>query len=51
MPPGEQRRSVLDSSKIRNDFGLPEWTPLREGIAKTAEFFREKVRAEKQTVA
>ena len=49
LPPGEQRRSVLDSSKIRTDFHLPPWTPLAEGIPKTAEYFREKVRAEKET--
>jgi UDP-glucose 4-epimerase len=49
LPPGEQRRSVLDSSKIRADFHLPPWTPLAEGIPKTAEYFREKVRAEKET--
>ena len=51
LPPGEQRRSVLDSSKVRRDFGLPEWTKLSEGIPKTAEYFRAKVKAEKQTVA
>lgn len=49
LPPGEQRRSVLDSSKIRKDFGLPEWTKLSDGIPKTAEYFKTKVKAEKQT--
>jgi UDP-glucose 4-epimerase len=38
--PGEQRRSVLDGSAARNDFGLPEWTPLEKGIPITAEAFR-----------
>ena len=47
LPPGEQRRSVLDSTKIRQDFGLPAWTPLDEGLKETAAYFREKVRAEK----
>ena len=47
LPPGEQRRSVLDSGKIRRDFQLPEWTPLEKGIPETAEYFRQKVAAEK----
>jgi UDP-glucose 4-epimerase len=38
--PGEQRRSVLDGSAARRDFGLPEWTPLERGIPITAEAFR-----------
>ncbi len=50
LPPGEQRRSVLDPSKIRKDFDLPPWTPLSEGIPKTAEYFREKVKTEKMAV-
>jgi UDP-glucose 4-epimerase len=41
-PPGEQKRSVLDSSKIRADFGLPPWTPFTQGVKPTAEFFRKK---------
>jgi len=47
LPPGEQRRSVLDSSRIRRDFNLPEWTPLEKGIPETAGYFRQKVAAEK----
>ena len=38
--PGEQRRSVLDGSAARRDFGLPDWTPLEKGIPVTAEAFR-----------
>ena len=38
--PGEQRRSVLDGSTARADYGLPAWTPLEEGIPITAEAFR-----------
>jgi UDP-glucose 4-epimerase len=38
--PGEQRRSVLDGSAARRDFGLPQWTPLERGIPITAEAFR-----------
>jgi UDP-glucose 4-epimerase len=42
VPPvaGEQRRSVLDGSAARIDFGLPEWTPLERGIEITAGAFR-----------
>jgi UDP-glucose 4-epimerase len=40
LPPGEQRRSVLDSSAARRTFGLPPWTPLAEGLKVTADFFR-----------
>jgi UDP-glucose 4-epimerase len=43
--PGEQRRSVLDGSAARRDFGLPEWTRLERGIPITAEAFRERGRA------
>jgi UDP-glucose 4-epimerase len=41
-PAGEQKRSVLDSSKVRSDFGLPDWTPFPKGVRPTAEFFRRK---------
>jgi UDP-glucose 4-epimerase len=40
LPPGEQRRSVLDSSAVRRDFGVPAWTALEKGIQLTADFFR-----------
>ena len=46
LPPGEQRRSVLDSTAVRRDFGLPEWTTLAEGLPATAAYFRERVRNE-----
>jgi len=38
--PGEQRRSVLDGGKLRRDFGVPEYTPLEEGLKTTIEWFR-----------
>jgi UDP-glucose 4-epimerase len=38
--PGEQRRSVLDGSRLLRDFRLPAYTPLREGLADTVEAFR-----------
>jgi len=41
-PAGEQKRSVLDSTKIRRDFDLPPWTPFPQGVKPTAEFFRKK---------
>jgi UDP-glucose 4-epimerase len=40
LPPGEQRRSVLDGSAVRRDFALPDWTPLEKGLEATAEYFR-----------
>lgn len=44
LPPGEQRRSVLDGTRVLADFGLPGYTPLQSGIPATAEYFRETVR-------
>ncbi|HEX4439615.1 MAG TPA: NAD-dependent epimerase/dehydratase family protein [Thermoanaerobaculia bacterium] len=41
-PAGEQKRSVLDSTKVRSDFDLPPWTPFPQGVKPTAEFFRRK---------
>jgi UDP-glucose 4-epimerase len=41
-PAGEQKRSVLDGSAVRRDFGLPPWTPFERGVKPTAEFFRKK---------
>ncbi len=40
LPPGEQRRSVLDGSAARRDFNLPPYTPLASGLKATADFFR-----------
>jgi UDP-glucose 4-epimerase len=45
LPPGEQRRSVLDGSAVLRDFGLAPYTPLEQGLKTTADFFREAVRA------
>jgi UDP-glucose 4-epimerase len=44
LPPGEQRRSVLDGSAVLRDFGLPPYTPLEQGLKTTADFFREAAR-------
>jgi UDP-glucose 4-epimerase len=40
LPPGEQRRSVLDGSRLLRDFGLSAYTPLAEGLKETAAYFR-----------
>jgi nucleoside-diphosphate-sugar epimerase len=40
LPPGEQRRSVLDGSAALRAFGLPAYTALEEGLKITADFFR-----------
>ena len=40
LPPGEQRRSVLDGELIRRELDLPPWTPLEKGLAATAAWFR-----------
>ena len=40
LPPGEQRRSVLDGELIRREFDLPPWTPLEKGLTATAAWFR-----------
>jgi len=40
LPPGEQRRSVLDGAAVLRDFDLPPYTPLARGLKVTAEFFR-----------
>jgi UDP-glucose 4-epimerase len=40
--PGEQRRSVLDSSRILKELGWSPAVSLHEGIAGTVEFFRRR---------
>ncbi len=40
LPPGEQRRSVLDGAAVLRDFDLPPYTPLARGLKVTAEHFR-----------
>ncbi|MEW5946068.1 MAG: NAD-dependent epimerase/dehydratase family protein [bacterium] len=42
---GDLRRSVLDVSRARRELGWAPVVPLDEGIAKTVEFFRTKLRA------
>jgi UDP-glucose 4-epimerase len=38
---GEQKRSVLDATKLRKIAGLPEPVKFRDGIAKTVEWLRQ----------
>jgi len=38
--PGEQRRSSVDASKLREELGVPEPIPLSEGLQRTADWFR-----------
>jgi UDP-glucose 4-epimerase len=40
--PGEQQRSVIDSRRIRSELGWPEPLSLRDGIARTAAWFRSR---------
>ena len=40
---GEQMRSVLDGSALRETAGLPESVPLRDGLRETLAWFREAV--------
>ncbi|MGH7818285.1 MAG: SDR family oxidoreductase [Candidatus Binatia bacterium] len=42
--PGEQRRSLLDSSLARKELGWAPTVALEEGLRRTFEWFREKVR-------
>jgi UDP-glucose 4-epimerase len=39
---GEQKRSVVDIRRAAADFGWRPEVSLREGLAKTVEFFRTK---------
>jgi UDP-glucose 4-epimerase len=41
--PGEQLRSVIDATRLRRDLGLPGPLPLREGIERTAAWFKSRV--------
>lgn len=43
--PGEQRRSVIDNSRIKSTLGWKQTHSLREGLEKTGEYFRKKVNA------
>ncbi len=45
LPPGEQRRSVLDGSAASRAFDLPPYTALEDGLEITADFFRRASRS------
>lgn len=38
--PGEQLRSSVDASRLREELGVPEPLPLTEGLQRTADWFR-----------
>ena len=38
--PGEQRRSSVDATKLREELGVPEPISLSEGLQRTADWFR-----------
>jgi UDP-glucose 4-epimerase len=42
--PGEQRRSVIDGTRLRSAFDLPEPLALHAGLTQTAEWFRQRER-------
>jgi UDP-glucose 4-epimerase len=44
---GEQRRSVVDPSRLLTDFGLPEPLSLSKGLGRTAKWFRKRHQATK----
>jgi UDP-glucose 4-epimerase len=43
--PGEQRRSVIDASRLHRELGVPPPLSLAQGLERTASWFREKVAA------
>jgi UDP-glucose 4-epimerase len=45
LPPGEQRRSVLDGTLAQRDLNLPGYTRLEAGLKPTAAFFQERHKA------
>jgi UDP-glucose 4-epimerase len=44
--PGEQQRSVVDARLIKAELGWPEPLPLRQGLERTAAWFRERAQAQ-----
>lgn len=43
--PGEQRRSSVDPRRLHEELGTPPPVPLTDGLAQTAEWFRERFKA------
>ncbi|MBI5156530.1 MAG: GDP-mannose 4,6-dehydratase [Acidimicrobiia bacterium] len=43
--PGDVHRSVVDASRAKKELGWSPWTTLREGLAKTIEWYREGTRS------
>jgi UDP-glucose 4-epimerase len=44
---GEQARSVIDASRIRQDLGWEPKVPLQDGLKRTVEYFRELIEADR----
>ncbi len=42
LPPGEQRRSVLNGSLVQRELNLSGYTKLEEGLKDTAKFFQDR---------
>jgi UDP-glucose 4-epimerase len=42
LPPGEQRRSVLNGTLVQRDLNLSGYTKLEDGLKATATFFRDQ---------
>lgn len=40
--PGEQRRSVIDSTRIRSELGVPSALALENGLLRTSDWFRQQ---------
>ena len=49
--PGEQRRSVIDASRLRHDLNVPPPVPLSEGLRRTADWFRARSMQAQEAVA
>jgi UDP-glucose 4-epimerase len=44
LPPGEQRRSVLNGSLVRRELNLSGYSKLEDGLKATARFFRDRLK-------
>jgi UDP-glucose 4-epimerase len=45
LPPGEQRRSVLNGTLVQRELNLSGYTKLEDGLKATAQFFRDRHKA------
>ncbi len=49
--PGEQQRSCIDAGLLKKELGWQEPLPLRDGLQRTADWFRARAEKEKAVVA